>query len=85
MAVNLWAVVGLLLLGVNAGLVVLNGILSWRLWRRIRHVIVLDQLLMRLCVTAFRRQSQPVWMPWMRSMGEITVEITAKRKQWTDE
>lgn len=85
MAMNLWALITLLFLTINVGLVLLNAVLSWRLWRRHSHTVLLDHLLMRICVDAFRRQSQPVWSAWRQSMGDITVEIRATRKQSMDE
>jgi hypothetical protein len=84
-AMTLWPLITLLFLGINAGLVVLNGVLSWRLWRWHSHAVLLDHLLMRICVDAFRRQSQPVWSAWRQSMGDISVEIRATRKQSMDE
>lgn len=60
-----------------------SATVAYNLWllRRLRR---LDKLLSDLCVAAFMARHAPIWQAWAKTMGHITVEVSAARQPWSE-
>ena len=67
------------MIAAQAGLLGANTVLVWLAWRRWRHAVLLDQLLQRLCTSAFSGAHMPIWTAWTAVMGTIEVKVESKR------
>lgn len=63
------------------GFLIWSLITTWRIHQRLRHIMILDKLLMRLCLQAFRNAHLPIWQAWTYAMGEIEIEIKQIRRK----
>jgi hypothetical protein len=49
---------------------------------RLRHLLLLDRLLALICVKSYQIHQTPVWKAWTDTMGDISVEVTSRRRSW---
>lgn len=72
----LWLQLGVI--AVNLALLAWSIVASIRLHRRLRHAMMLDQLLAVLVLRAFTNAHMPIWRAWA-VMGAIEIDIKQHR------
>lgn len=64
-------------IAVNGALIAWNVRTGVRLLRERKAAMQANELLMRLCLQAFHLQHLPIWLAWQRTLGDISVNVTA--------